>query len=167
MAETSTKPYMLRALHEWCTDNGYTPQIVVQVDSNTLVPPAHVRDGQITLNIGALATNRLVIGNEVVEFQARFNGKTENLYVPIGAISAIFARETGAGMGFEVSPTTDEAFSPQEERSGASNPTQEKPALASVRNPTSESDNSASSDSAKGDGAKSTEKKRPKLSIVK
>jgi len=96
---------MLRALHEWCTDNGYTPQIVVQVDANTLVPLAHVRDGQITLNIGALATNRLVIGNEAIEFQARFNGITENLYVPIGTISAIFARETGAGMGFEVEPT--------------------------------------------------------------
>jgi stringent starvation protein B len=105
MAETSTKPYMLRALHEWCTDNGYTPQIVVQVDANTLVPLAHVRDGQITLNIGALATNRLVIGNEAIEFQARFNGVTENLYVPIAAVSAIFARETGAGMGFEVEPT--------------------------------------------------------------
>ena len=105
MAETSTKPYMLRALHEWCTDNGYTPQIVVQVDANTLVPLAYVRDGQITLNIGALATNRLVIGNEAIEFQARFNGITENLYVPIGTISAIFARETGAGMGFEVEPT--------------------------------------------------------------
>lgn len=102
MAETSTKPYMLRALHEWCTDNGYTPQIVVQVDANTLVPRAHVRDGQITLNIGALATNRLVIGNEAIEFQARFNGATEHLYVPIAAVSAIFARETGAGMGFEV-----------------------------------------------------------------
>jgi stringent starvation protein B len=105
MAETSTKPYMLRALHEWCTDNGYTPQIVVQVDANTLVPLAHVRDGQITLNIGALATNRLVIGNEAIEFQARFNGVTENLYVPIAAVSAIFARETGAGMGFEVEPS--------------------------------------------------------------
>jgi stringent starvation protein B len=77
----------------------------VQVDANTLVPLAHVRDGQITLNIGALATNRLVIGNEAIEFQARFNGITENLYVPIGTISAIFARETGAGMGFEVEPT--------------------------------------------------------------
>ena len=96
---------MLRALHEWCTDNGYTPQIVVQVDANTLVPLAHVRDGQITLNIGALATNRLVIGNEAIEFQARFNGVTEHLYVPIAAVSAIYARETGAGMGFEVEPS--------------------------------------------------------------
>ncbi len=102
MAETSTKPYMIRALHEWCTDNGYTPQIAVQVDANTMVPPAHIRDGQITLNIGSLATNRLVIGNDAIEFQARFSGVTENLYVPIGAVTAIYARETGAGMGFEV-----------------------------------------------------------------
>lgn len=102
MAETSTKPYMIRALHEWCTDNGYTPHIVARVDSNTLVPPAHVRDGQITLNIGSLATNRLVLGNDAIEFQARFNGITENLYVPVAAVTAIYARETGAGMGFEV-----------------------------------------------------------------
>ena len=102
MAETSTKPYMLRALHEWCTDNGYTPQIVVQVDANTLVPPAHIRDGQITLNIGLMATKGLVIGNEVIEFQARFNGVTENIYILVGAVTAIYARETGAGMGFEV-----------------------------------------------------------------
>jgi len=106
MAESSTKPYMIRALHEWCTDNGYTPHIVVRVDGNTLVPPAHIRDGQITLNIGSLATNRLALGNEAIEFQARFSGVTENLYVPIAAVTAIYARETGAGMGFEVEQST-------------------------------------------------------------
>ncbi len=102
MAETSTKPYMIRALHEWCTDNGYTPQIVVRVDQNTMVPPAHIRDGQITLNIGVMATKGLVMGNDTIEFQARFNGVTENLYIPVGAVTALYARETGAGMGFEV-----------------------------------------------------------------
>ena len=102
MAETSTKPYMIRALHEWCTDNGYTPQIVVRVDPNTMVPPAHIRDGQITLNIGVMATKGLVMGNDTIEFQARFNGVTENLYIPVGAVTALYARETGAGMGFEV-----------------------------------------------------------------
>jgi stringent starvation protein B len=107
MAETSTKPYMIRALHEWCTDNGYTPHIVARVDGNTLVPPAHVRDGQITLNIGSLATNRLVLGNDAIEFQARFSGVTENLYVPVAAVTAIYARETGAGMGFEVEQSTE------------------------------------------------------------
>ncbi len=101
--ESSTKPYLLRALHDWCTDNGYTPHIVVQVDENTIVPLAHVQDGQITLNIGLLATNRLTLGNDYIEFQARFNGATEDIFVPVAAVSAIFARETGAGMGFEVS----------------------------------------------------------------
>jgi stringent starvation protein B len=136
---------MLRALHEWCTDNGYTPQIVVQVDENTLVPQTHVRDGQITLNIGALATNRLVIGNEAVEFQARFSGVTENLYVPIATIVAIYARETGAGMGFEAEP------------SSASAPLVENAALAKLRE----------NDSPDKDGPKPPENKRPKLSIVK
>lgn len=145
MAETSTKPYMLRALHEWCTDNGYTPQIVVQIDANTLVPLAHVRDGQITLNIGALATNRLVIGNEAIEFQARFNGVTENLYVPIAAVSAIFARETGAGMGFEVEPSM-----PSESTTNFASQT------------VSDADVLATPDT-----QPPTDNKRPKLSIVK
>lgn len=102
MQESSTKPYLVRALHEWCTDNGYTPHIVVTVDANTVVPPAHIQDGQITLNIGTLATNQLVLGNEYIEFQTRFSGVTEHIFVPVAAISAIYARETGAGMGFEV-----------------------------------------------------------------
>lgn len=102
MQETSTKPYLLRALHEWCTDNGYTPHIVVTVDANTVVPRGHIQDGQITLNIGHLATNRLVLGNEYIEFQTRFGGVTEDIFVPVAAVSAIYARETGAGMGFDV-----------------------------------------------------------------
>ncbi len=102
MQETSTKPYLIRALHEWCTDNGYTPHIVVTVDENTVFPLAHVQQGQITLNIGALATNALTLGNDYIDFQARFNGRTEHIFVPVGAISAIYAQETGAGMGFEV-----------------------------------------------------------------
>ncbi|NYT84405.1 ClpXP protease specificity-enhancing factor [Pollutimonas harenae] len=102
MQESSTKPYLIRALHEWCTDNGYTPHIVVTVDANTVVPPAHIHDGQITLNIGTLATNGLTLGNEYIEFQTRFGGVTEQIFVPVGAVSAIYARETGAGMGFDV-----------------------------------------------------------------
>jgi len=102
MQETSTKPYLLRALHEWCTDNGYTPHIVVTVDANTVVPRGHIQDGQITLNIGHLATNRLVMGNDYIEFQTRFGGVTEDIFVPVAAVSAIYARETGAGMGFDV-----------------------------------------------------------------
>lgn len=102
MQESSTKPYLIRALHEWCTDNGYTPHIVVTVDTNTVVPPAHIHDGQITLNIGTLATNRLTLGNDYIEFQTRFGGVTEQIFVPVAAVSAIYARETGQGMGFDV-----------------------------------------------------------------
>ena len=102
MQESSTKPYLIRALHEWCTDNGYTPHIVVTVDANTVVPPAHIHDGQITLNIGTMATNRLTLGNDYIEFQTRFGGVTEQIFVPVAAVSAIYARETGAGMGFDV-----------------------------------------------------------------
>src|SRR5690625_802383 len=102
MQETSTKPYLIRALHDWCTDNGYTPHIVVRVDENTLVPPAHIHDGQITLNVALLATQGLVIGNEYIEFEARFSGNVEHIVVPVAAVSAIYARETGTGMGFEV-----------------------------------------------------------------
>ena len=116
MRETPTKPYFIRALHEWCTDNGYTPHITVQVEEHTRVPPGHVHDGQITLNIGTLATNKLVLGNEFIEFQARFGGIAEFVSIPVCAVSAIYARETGAGMGFEVTPYEPLAEPPGERR---------------------------------------------------
>jgi len=117
MAETSTKPYMLRALHEWATDNGYTPHVVVQVNELCRVPPAFVRDGQITLNISEVATGGLVIGNDFIEFQARFSGKTERISVPVGAVTAIYARETGSGMGFEVESVATDVAEPREQAS--------------------------------------------------
>ena len=150
MSETSTKPYLIRALHEWCTDNGYTPHIVVQVNELTRVPVAHIRDGQITLNIGSLATNRLVIGNDFIEFQARFGGRTEDIFVPVGAVSAIYARETGAGMGFEI----EENLPADERTSISSDETTAHSAGHVIVAP-----NGSTSD---GEGAK-----RPKLTVVK
>ena len=97
----STKPYLLRAIHEWCTDNGFTPYLAVTVDQNTVVPREYVRDGQIVLNIAYDATNRLQMGNDRIEFQARFGGVARDLSVPVAAVSAIYARENGAGMAFE------------------------------------------------------------------
>jgi len=152
MGETSTKPYLLRALHEWCTDNGYTPYITVQVDEHTRVPVAHIQDGQITLNVGAMATNRLVLGNEFIEFQARFSGAVENVWVPIAAVSAIYARETGAGMGFEVLPYE----APRFDGSAASSDT----------DAASEADEPTSSTTAT-DAENNDEPKRPRLTIVK
>jgi len=104
---TSTKPYLLRAVYEWCVDNGYTPQISVAVDAQTRVPAEHVRDGVIVLNIGPLATSRLKMGNELVEFSARFSGAARELIVPVKAVTAIYARETGQGMSFDREKTAE------------------------------------------------------------
>jgi len=114
MEEIPSKPYLIRALHEWCTDNGYTPYILVNVGPDTRVPRAHVRNGQITLNIGALATQHLMLDNAHITFQARFSGVIEHIFVPTSAVMAIYARETGAGMGFEIVQATEpDAADPQ------------------------------------------------------
>lgn len=106
----STKPYLLRAIWEWCCDNGFTPYVAVQVDQRTSVPREFVRDGQIVLNIGPDATNKLQMGNELIEFQARFGGVARQLSVPVEQVSAIYARENGAGMAFEIEPPGSAAF---------------------------------------------------------
>ena len=97
----STKPYLIRAIHEWCTNNGFTPYISVKVDEWTRVPREFVRDGQIVLNIAYEATGGLQIANEGVSFQARFGGVARDIYFPIENVAAIYARENGAGMAFE------------------------------------------------------------------
>jgi len=102
MALPSTKPYLLRAIWEWCCDNGFTPHIAVQVDARTRVPREFIRDGQIVLNLGPDATNKLQIGNEFIEFMARFGGVARELSVPVEQVSAIYARENGAGMAFDI-----------------------------------------------------------------
>jgi len=101
----STKPYLIRAIHQWCTDNGFTPYLAVTVDARTRVPMEHVRDGQIVLNVDYEATGRLEIGNELITFQARFGGVARDLLVPIGNVAAIYAKENGAGMAFEPETT--------------------------------------------------------------
>lgn len=98
----STKPYFLRALYEWCVDNGYTPYVSVVVDAQTRVPSEYVRDGEIVLNIGPLAANRLKLGNEYIEFSARFSGTARELMIPITQVAAIYARENGQGMSFVI-----------------------------------------------------------------
>lgn len=114
MAELSTKPYLIRAIYEWCIDNGYCPYIAVVVDERTAVPREFVRNGEIVLNVSAVATNRLRIGNELVEFEARFGGVARHVSIPVENVSAIFAQENGHGMAFEVprpyaAPDADES----------------------------------------------------------
>jgi stringent starvation protein B len=113
MAEPkSTKPYLLRAVYEWCVDNGYTPHISVVVDSRTRVPMEYVRNGEIVLNIGPVAASRLQMGNEVIECTARFSGITQELVIPVATVAAIYARENGHGMSFEPEKKGEEIAAP-------------------------------------------------------
>ncbi len=103
---TPTKPYFLRAIHEWCVDNNLTPHLLVAVDNQTRVPMAFVKDGEILLNLNYTATKDLSIENTQITFSARFSGVSQNLYIPMGAVKGIFARENGQGMFFEVEETS-------------------------------------------------------------
>jgi stringent starvation protein B len=102
VSETSTKPYLIRAIHEWCSDNGFTPYLAVAVDHRAQVPMEYVKAGEIVLNVSLGATNRLALGNDLISFQARFGGVAREISVPIDCISAIYARENGHGMAFDV-----------------------------------------------------------------
>jgi stringent starvation protein B len=97
---TSTRPYLIRALYEWCTDNGFTPYVAVAADDSVQVPREYVKDGEIVLNISFDATSSLKLGNEFIEFKAPFAGTPREIMVPVGQVLAIFARENGQGMAF-------------------------------------------------------------------
>ncbi|MBL8309584.1 MAG: ClpXP protease specificity-enhancing factor [Burkholderiales bacterium] len=101
MSEQSAKPYLVRALYEWCVDQGYTPYLAVRVNGKTRVPAAFVKNGEIVLNVGPLATHQLTMDNDWVLFNARFNGVSQEVAVPFSAVIGIFAKETGYGMGFQ------------------------------------------------------------------
>ncbi len=112
---TSTRPYLIRALYEWCTDNGYTPYIAVLVNERVQVPREYVKDGEIVLNISFDATTGLQLGNEFIEFKARFAGTARDIAVPVAQVVAIYARENGQGMAFPmvISDSTEVAGGPQ------------------------------------------------------
>jgi stringent starvation protein B len=102
MSEQSAKPYLVRAICEWCADNGLTPYLAVRVNPQTKVPPAYVKNGEIVLNVSASATRRLTIDNDWIQFTARFNGVSQEVAVPMAAVGGIFAKETGYGFAFNV-----------------------------------------------------------------
>jgi stringent starvation protein B len=97
---TSTRPYLLRALYEWCADNALTPYVAAYVDESVRVPREHVKNNEIVLNISMDATSHLQIGNDFLQFKARFGGQAREIVVPIDHIIAIYARENGQGMAF-------------------------------------------------------------------
>jgi len=108
---TSTRPYLIRAIYEWCTDNGFTPFIAVLVDETVRVPMEYVKDGEIVLNISFDATSALNMGNEYIEFKGRFGGVARDIFVPVDRVVAIYARENGQGMAFPM--LASPAVSPQ------------------------------------------------------
>ena len=131
MTLPSTKPYLVRAIYEWCCDNGFTPYMAVAVDASTQVPREFVKDGQIVLNIDPGATNRLNISNEFVDFQARFGGHSQEIVIPMAAVLAIYAKENGKGMVFGQEDSAGGEVPPPEPPAGAPKPG--KPRLQVVK----------------------------------
>ena len=108
---TSTRPYFIRALYEWCTDNGLTPYVAVAVDESVQVPREYVKNQEIVLNISFDATSSLKLGNDFIEFKARFGGSARDIMVPIGRVIAVYARENGQGMAFPLTAHSPDAGS--------------------------------------------------------
>ena len=129
MSEISTKPYMLRAIYEWCTDSGYTPYLAVKVDASTTVPMEYVKKGEIVLNISFGATSGLKMDNDSIRFHARFGGVSREIYVPVNNVMAIYANENGQGMAFEPQAGGAEVPPPADE------PSVPGPSLAAVPTP--------------------------------
>ena len=123
MTQVSTKPYLLRAIFEWCVDNGFTPYIVVTVDASTTVPMQFVRDGQIVLNISYEATSGLHMDNDSIRFKARFGGVARDIFIPVDNVLAIYANENGQGMMFETTaPAAEGRAEPDAEPHGGNEP---------------------------------------------
>ena len=135
MADLSTKPYLLRAIYEWCTDSGFTPYIAVKVDAAATVPMEYVRKGEIILNISFGATSGLKMDNDAIHFRARFNGVSREIYVPVNNVLAIYAQENGQGMAFEVSSTASETPATEAQPAAAGPSLSSFPSLASVESP--------------------------------
>ena len=112
---SSTRPYLIRALHDWCTDNGFTPYLAVYVSGSVQVPMEYVKNNEIVLNVGFEATSGLQMGNEFIEFKARFGGVSREIVVPVDHVVAIYARENGQGMAFPVPADAPAAGGPAAE----------------------------------------------------
>ncbi len=130
---SSTRPYLLRALHEWCTDSGFTPYVAVLVDETVQVPLEYVKNGEIVLNVGYDATAGMTLGNEFIEFKARFGGVPREIIIPINRVMAIYARENGQGMSFPMSATSAGAVPVQKKSTPA------RPVLSAVETSHTES----------------------------
>ncbi len=131
---SSTRPYLLRALHEWCTDSGLTPYLAVLVDETVQVPLEYVKNGEIVLNVGYDATSGMTLGNDYIEFKARFGGVPRDIIIPVNRVMAIYARENGQGMAFPMQASSDAAIPPSKKSLSS------RPTLSAVQTHHEESD---------------------------
>ncbi|MDD2721332.1 MAG: ClpXP protease specificity-enhancing factor [Gallionella sp.] len=130
MSDLSTRPYLIRAIYEWCIDGAHTPYLAVRVNDKTEVPMAYVKDGEITLNLGPGAVRDLDMGNEFISCNGRFGGVPFQLFIPIEAVTGIFAKETGQGLVFQFVDTPPPDSEP---RNSASAKTNTRPHLKVVK----------------------------------
>ena len=131
MQMTSSRPYLVRAIYQWITDNGMTPHLLVDVAVDGVqVPAEHIQNGKIILNIAPMAISGLVLGDTEITFSARFSGKPQGLYVPIEAVLAVYAKENGQGMMFS---EDDGAISASDDGGDGDDPDPDKPKRPSLR----------------------------------
>ena len=174
MSDISTKPYMLRAIYEWCTDSGYTPYLAVKVDAATTVPMEYVKKGEIVLNISFGATSGLKMDNDSIRFNARFGGVSREIYVPVNNVMAIYANENGQGMAFEPQlGGHNDAPAPAAAEPAASGPAlasvPSAPTLAPVPSPAPQAQPETAGDDGPDDGGEPPKKggARPTLTRIK
>jgi len=163
LESTSARPYLIRALYEWCTDNGLTPYIAVLADDTVQVPREYVQNGEIVLNISFDATSALKLGNDFIEFKARFAGTAREIIVPIDRVIAIYARENGQGMAFP-------ALVPEAADEGAVEPAPEAEPEASQRGAIQLVPSASGEDEVEGeptDPPTRPKGKRPALKVVR
>ncbi len=129
MSELSTRPYLIRAIYEWCVDSSLTPYLAVKVNDQTEVPMAYVKDGEIVLSLSVSAVRNLDMGNEYITCAGRFGGSSFNLIVPVNAVIGIFAKETGQGLIFQA----DETPPPDAQADVAKKTVAQKPFLKIVK----------------------------------
>lgn len=128
------RPYLLRAMHEWMTDNGLTPHIVVDASSSDLtIPREHVKDGKLVLNVSYAATRELKMSNTRIEFEARFGGTPRWIEVPVGAVLGIYARETGQGMIFSSERDSAERLESEPSQTSDNRPRGDRPSLKLIK----------------------------------
>lgn len=166
MPDISTKPYLLRAIYEWCTDSGFTPYLAVKVDAATTVPMEYVKKGEIILNISYGATSGLKMDNDAITFRARFNGVSRELYIPVHNVLAIYANENGQGMAFDVSTTAAE-MAPPAPAPVSEAPAPSAPGLAAVPGKTNGATVSEVSHLPDGDDEPPKKGGRPTLTRIK